>query len=399
MSSHPDAQPQGLMSRRASIVFKIVALGTIALCSSAPTPLYRIYQEHWGLSPVMVTMVFSAYALSLLVALLIAGGLSDFVGRRPVMFAAIMLNAVALVFFIEADSVAALVVARTIQGLATGVGFGTIGAAMLDTHRAHGSLMNSLTPVTCTGIGALVSGLLVAYAPLPTQMVFILLLVVVLLQAVLVWWVPETVAPRPGAWASLRPSFIVPPEARQALLLVSPGNIAIWALGGFYLSLMPSLLRIMTGSASPLLGGIAVAALTFSGALSMLMARMWAGTAILIRSMASLIVGVAITLAGVYATSVATVMTGTVIAGLGFGSGFFGCLRTVVPLAPPHQRAGLLSVIFIISYLALSVPTVVAGLYVPTLGLPVTLYIYGAAVLVLSAISLIAIIVSLRRQH
>ncbi|MET0222288.1 MAG: MFS transporter [Tardiphaga sp.] len=397
MLTRPDAPPQGMMTRRASILFKIAALGTIALCSSAPTPLYRIYQEHWGLSPVMVTMVFSAYALSLLVALLIAGGLSDFVGRRPVMFAAIALNAVALVVFIAADSVMALIVARTIQGLATGVGFGTIGAAMLDTHRAHGSLMNSLTPVTCTGIGALFSGVLVAFAPMPTQMVYILLLAVVLLQAVLVWWVPETVVRRPGAWQSLRPSFIVPPEARQALLLVMPGNVAVWALGGFYLSLMPSLLRIMTGSTSPLLGGIAVAALTFSGALSMLLARKWPGTTILIRSMASLIVGVAVTLAGVHNASIATVMTGTVIAGFGFGSGFFGSLRTVVPLAQPHQRAGLLSVIFIICYLALSLPTILAGLYVPTLGLPVTLYIYGAAVLVLSAISLTAILVSLRR--
>lgn len=397
MPSRSDATPHGLMTRRASILFKIAALGTIALCASAPTPLYRVYQEHWGLSPVMVTLVFSAYALSLLVALLTAGGLSDHVGRRPVMFAAIALNALALLFFIGADSPMALIAARTIQGLATGIGFGTIGAAMLDTHRVHGSLMNSLTPVTCTGLGALLSGLLVAYAPMPTQLVFIVLLVAVLLQAVLVWWVPETVDRRPGAWRSLRPSFHVPPEAQQALWLVSPGNVAIWALGGFYLSLMPSLLRVMTGSASPLLGGGAVAALTLSGGLSMLLARKWPGTTILVRSMASLIAGVSVTLAGVHAASIATLMTGTVIAGFGFGSGFFGSLRTVVPLAQPHQRAGLLSVIFIICYLALSVPTIVAGLAVPALGLPLTLYLYGAAVIVLSAISLIAILVALRK--
>jgi hypothetical protein len=397
MSSRSDAQPTGLMTRRASILFKIAALGTIALCSSAPTPLYRIYQEHLGLSPVMVTTIFSAYALSLLVALLTAGGLSDYVGRRPVMFSAIMLNAVGLVVFIAADSVDALIVARTFQGLATGVGFGTIGAAMLDTHRAHGSLMNSLTPVTCTGIGALLSGALVAYAPMPTQLVYILLLVAVLLQAVLVWWVPETVISRPGAWASLRPAFVIPPQARQALIMVSPGNVALWALGGFYLSLMPSLLRIMTGSTSPLLGGIAVSALTLSGGLSMLVARKWAGTTILITSMACLIVGVPITLGGVNAASTPLVMAGTVIAGLGFGSGFFGSIRTVVPLAQPYERAGLLSVMFIICYLALSLPTIIAGFAAPVLGLPMTLDIYGAAVVILAAMSLIATIASLRR--
>jgi hypothetical protein len=57
------------MTRRASIVFQIATLGTVAMFASAPTPFYRIYQDHWHLSPVMVTTVFSAYALNLLVAL------------------------------------------------------------------------------------------------------------------------------------------------------------------------------------------------------------------------------------------------------------------------------------------------------------------------------------------
>ena len=109
-----------------------------------------------------------------------------------------------------------------------------------------------------------------------------------------------------------------------------------------------------------------------------------------------LLLGVLITLGGVYAGNIAGLLTGTVIAGFGFGAGFFGTIRTVVPLALPHERAGLLSVIFIICYLAFSLPTIAAGLAVPTLGLPLTLYIYGAAVIVLAAISLVAIIASLR---
>lgn len=397
MSSNLDARPKGVMTRRAAIIFQIATLGTVAMFASAPTPLYRIYQDHWHLSPVMVTTVFSAYALSLLVALLTVGGLSDYIGRRPVMFSALILNVLALLVFITANSVVALITARTIQGFATGIAFGTIGAAMLDLNRAHGSLMNSLTPVTGTGIGALLSGVLVSYAPMPTQLVYLLLLAVTLIQAILLWWMPETVARRPGAWASLRPIVTVPPHVRQPLTLVSPGNVAVWALGGFYLSLMPSLLRLITGSNSPLLGGIAVTALTLSGAASMLVARKWPGTTILIRSMVCLILGVVITLGGVYTQSVPQLLVGTVIAGFGFGAGFFGSIRTVVPLVPAHERAGLLSVIFIICYLAFSLPTIVAGLAIPTLGLPLTLDIYGAAVIVLAAISLIAALASVRR--
>jgi hypothetical protein len=385
------------MTRRGSIVFQIATLGAITCASSAPTPLYRIYQEHWGFSPVMVTMVFAVYALSLLLSLLTVGSLSDYVGRRPVIFAALILNALAMAFFIEADSVVMLIAARTIQGFATGMAASTIGAAILDTHRAHGSLMNSVTPVTGTATGALISSILVTYAPMPTQLVYILLLAAFAVQALLVWWMPETAMPRPGALASLRPIVIVPPHARQALILVSPGNIALWALCGFYLSLMPSLLRIVTGSTSPLLGGLAVSVLTYSGALSMLLVRPWPGTTILTRSMSGLILGVVITLGGVYAQSIPLLLIGTVISGVGFGAGFFGSIRTVVPLAQPQERAGLLSVIFIVCYLAFSLPTIVAGLFVPTLGLPLTLYIYGATVIVLAAISLIATLASMRR--
>lgn len=394
MSKDTGAQPPRLMTPGTSLAFQISTLGAITMASSAPTPIYRIYQEHWALTPVWVTLVFAAYAISLLVALLTVGALSDYVGRRPVIFAALVMVALAMVVFVEADSVAALITARTIQGFATGIAASTIGAAILDTHRAHGSLLNSVVPVTGTATGSLTSGLLVTYAPLPTQLIYLLLLAIFAIQAVLVWWMPETAARRPGALASLWPTVVVPPRARQALLLVSPGNIAIWALCGFYLSLMPSLLRISTGSNSPLVGGLAVSVLTFSGAAAMLGVRTWAAASIPTRSMSALIIGVGLMLYGVSNGSILLLMIGTIIAGLGFGAGFFGSIRTVVPLALPHERAGLLSMIFVVCYLAFSLPTIIAGLFIPALGLPLTMYVYGGIVILLAAASLLALLLS-----
>ena len=396
MHAPPDVRATRMTSRGA-IVLQISSLSAIAASAGVPTPLYRLYAEHWGLSPVMVTIVFSVYAISLLVALLTVGGLSDYVGRRPMMFASLLVCAASMAVFALADSIAALLAARVIQGFGVGLAFGSIGAAILDSHRLHGSLMNSVTPVTSTGSGALLSGLLATYAPMPTQLSYLVLLAVMLLQAALVWWMPETAAKRPGALASLRPTVVVPAQARSALLLVSPGNIALWALCGFYMSLMPSLLRSMSGSSSLLLGGLAIAVLTFSGAAAMLAARPWPGTTILIRSMSALIMGVAVTLVGVHAQSISLLIGGTVIAGFGFGAGFFGGIRSVVPLALPHERAGLLSVIFVICYLAFSLPTIAAGLAVPVLGMTLTLDLYGAAVIVLAAISLIGVLSEIRR--
>src|SRR5262245_38348254 len=84
---------------------------------------------------------------------------------------------------------------------------------------------------------------------------------------------PETVTPKPGALASLQPHVSIPARARRALLQVTPVTIASWALGGFYFSLMPSLVRVATGVTLPIVGGLVVSALAFSGAIAMLSLR------------------------------------------------------------------------------------------------------------------------------
>src|ERR1700680_5059764 len=73
--------------------------------SSAPTPLYPLYQKMWGFSPVMLTLVFGVYALAVLAALLVAGRLSDHLGRRPVLIVAAISQALVMLLFATAESV------------------------------------------------------------------------------------------------------------------------------------------------------------------------------------------------------------------------------------------------------------------------------------------------------
>ena len=93
---------------------------------------------------------------------------------------------------------------------------------------------------------------------------FVVLLAASLLLALALSRVPELTDGKPGALAALRPHVSVPPQARRALAQVTPVNIAAWALGGFYFSLMPSLVRVATGVATPLAGAIVVGALTLT---------------------------------------------------------------------------------------------------------------------------------------
>ncbi|HWG03852.1 MAG TPA: MFS transporter [Beijerinckiaceae bacterium] len=374
-----------------AVAFFASAATTFFASSSAPTPLYRHYQELFGFSPAILTVIFASYAFPLLAALLIVGSLSDFVGRRPIVFVALILNALAMAAFITADSVGALMLARAIQGLATGMATTALGAALLDHHKTRGALLGSLTVFVGLTIGALGSGALFSFAQAPIWVVYALLLAVSLVEALLLWLMPETVALRTGAFASLRPRISIPLQARRKLLQVSPVNIAAWALGAFYLSLMPSIFGIATGLTSPFVGSTIVAALTIAATLVAITTRDHAPQKILSIGAPLLAIGVIATLVGIHAQFVSLMIVGTFIAGAGMGSAFSGAARTVLPLAAPGERAGLLSAFYVESYLAYSLPTTAAGFSVPILGLSLVTYIYGTALVVLAVATMAAL--------
>jgi len=357
--------------------------------SSAPTPLYALYQARWGFSPITVTVVFGVYAVAVLAALLTVGSLSDHVGRRPVLLAAIIVQAAAMLVFATAGDVPALLAARIVQGLATGAAVGALGAGLVDLNKSTGTIANAVGPMTGTAVGGLLSGLLVQYLPAPAHLVYLVLFVVFLLQAAGVALMPESSSRTGGALASLRPRFGLPAAVRGPVLAAAPALIAVWALAGFYGSLGPALVRLLSGSGSPVLGGLALFVLAASGSLAVLLLRTARPQTLMLVGNAALIAGVAITLLAIARSSTGTFFVGTAIAGVGFGGGFQGAIRTVLPLAAPHERAGILSIVYVISYLALGLPAVIAGvLTVHGGGVLTTAREYGAAVMVLSVLAL-----------
>ena len=335
-------EPRAFFANPATIIVAaMVTAMTFSASGAAPTPLYHLYQERFGLTPALVTVIFASYVLSLLLALLTTGALSDHIGRRPTVLGALMLNIIAMVMFGTAGSGAALIAARAVQGFATGVATAALGAAILDMDRRRGAVLNSVTVFAGLTVGALGAATLVTFAPDPAQLVYVVLLALSAIEALLVWYMPETAQTKPGALASLRPHVSVPIQARQTLARLTPVTIASWALGGFYFSLMPALVRVATGARLPIVGGLVVAALTFSSVIAVLSQRNILANRVLLGAIPALALGVAITLGGVHTQSVALMLLGTMVSGLGFGAVFFGTLRTVLPLAKVDERAGL----------------------------------------------------------
>jgi MFS family permease len=379
----------GRLPASAAFVLQASVVVFFLAASAAPTPLYALYQARWGFSPITTTVVFGIYALAVLISLLVVGSLSDHVGRRPVLLAAIGGQAVAMLVFITASGVTELMAARVIQGLATGAAAGAVGAGLLDLSKTRGILANAVAPVIGTATGALGSGILVQYLPDPSGLVYLVLFVIFLAQAAGVTLMAESSPRKDGALASLRPQFSLPATVRGPLLGAIPALVAVWSLAGLYGALGPALITLITGRSSFVLGGLALFVLAASGAVTVVLLRSAPPATVMLIGCAGLLAGVAVTLAALSLSSATVFFAGTAVAGAGFGGGFQGAIRTVLPFVPAHQRSGVLSLIYVVSYLALGLPAVIAGfLVVHGGGIPETAREYGVAVMVLAGLAL-----------
>jgi MFS family permease len=366
-----------------------VTLVLFLAAASVPTPLYRLYQQEWAFSPLMLTVIFAIYALALLATLLVFGSISDRLGRRSVVLAALALEVVALLLFLVAPDVEWLLVARLIQGIATGLATTSLGAALLDIDRERGALINALATIAGTAFGAVSSGLLALYAPAPLHLGYILLLACFILQTIRTVYASETAAMRPAYGGSLKPMIAVPAQARSAFLAVTPVNLALWALLGFYLALMPSLIGTIAGPAAAWMGGLAVAALMAGAAAAILVMRRYPAASALIFGSGALMVGLLGILAGANLTSPALLLASSALAGIGFGAAYFGALGSVAPLAEPHQRGALMAAFYIEGYLAYALPAIAAGFLAQQVGLLETANLFGVALILLVGIALI----------
>jgi MFS family permease len=357
--------------------------------SAAASPLYSVYQAQWRFSATTLTAVFAVYVLALLVTLLVFGSLSDYLGRRRVIAVALAAGAGACGLFLAAHGVGLLFAARAVQGAAVGIATSAGGAALIDLQpgrSGRGPVVTSAAVLLGLGAGGLGTSALVQYAPAPTHLVWWLLLGASAVGAVVVLTIPETGAGRRGVASSLRPRVAVPRQARGTLAVALPVMIAAPALNGFYLSLGPSLAAQVLRSPDLVWGGLVIFLVAGTGAAASVAFRAVRGPAALLAGCLALVAGVVMTLAAIETASAAAFLVGTAVAGAGVGTGFFaGAYRVLTPLARPGQRAGLVAAIWVVFYLAFSVPVVAAGVATTHFGLHRTAVVYSAALAVLAA--------------
>ena len=378
-----------------AVAFWLVAATTATLtaASSAPSPLYPVYQAEFGFSAITLTVIFAVYVFALLASLLTVGRLSDHVGRRVVLAGALVVEAAAMALFLGADGVGWLLAARIVQGFATGAAIGVLGAYLLDLQPGDGSrlgsLVNTAAPTFGLGLGAIVTGLLIQYAPHPTRLIFAILTALFVALAFVTGVLPETVRRVPGAMAALRPQIAVPSRAKRAFAGAAPTMVATWALGGLILSVGSSLLGTVFGQ-DHFVAGVVIGVFPISAATAAVLSRNLSPATMARLGSALLIAGTLLFLAALGASSIAVFVLAAMVAGGGFGCAFLGALRLVSQLAEPHERAALFSAVYVVSYVAFSIPALVAGLLTTQIGLRPTALGYGGfvALIALGALSL-----------
>jgi hypothetical protein len=378
------------LSRAAAFWLVAGVLFLLFFAAAAPSPLYGVYQAQWRFSAITLTVVFAAYALLLLVTLLVFGSVSDYLGRRRVILAGLAMAAGATGLFLAAHGVELLFAARALHGAAVGTATSALGAALIDL-QPEGSRRAPVVTTAAAMLGLAAGGLgtsvLVQYGPAPTHLVWWLLLGADLAAAAAVLAMPETTPGQPGVLAALRPRVAVPRQARGAFAMALPCLIAVWMISGFYLSLGPSLAAQVLRSPDLLWGGLVIFLLNGIGTGAAVVARRASGPAAMLAGCLALLAGTAVTLAAIQTASAAAFLAGTAVAGAGFGTAMLGVFRTISALAPPGQRAGLIAAYFIASYTAFSIPVVVAGVATTHFGLHRTALVYCAVIAVLAAVA------------
>jgi len=381
------------LSRRAGYALSVVLVGLGLFASGVPSALYGSYQQLWGFSPLVLTLIYATYALGVLTTLLLAGRLSDEVGRRSVLLGALTALMVATVFFIFADSIAWLFVARALQGLATGAALSAASAALFEFHPTRDprgvSLANGVASTIGTGLGVFVSGAFVQLLPAPRVLPYVALLILFTLAFAGVWRMPEYVVARSRPRLTLQRPY-VPPAIRGPFMLAALAAVSSWSIGGLFLSLGPILSAQLFHTTNHLAATAGVFALTGSASVAQLVFRRAAPSAGAAFGSLALAAGMALLVVAAATRSDVAYVAGAVIGGSGFGVAFLGGLRALTAVIPAEHRAAVMSAFYIVAYAALSLPAIAGGVVAGSVGVLPTFEIFG------SAVAAVALVVAVR---
>jgi len=378
----------------------IAATFAIAMAfSTVPAPLYPIYQRQDGFTSFTVTIIFAVYAVGVVTSLLLAGHVSDWIGRKRVLLPALGLEAIAALLFLFWPTLPGLLLARLFTGLGVGMITATATAYLLELHAAHRphagrgrfELVSAAANLGGLGAGTLVAGALAQFVTAPLRTPYLVFLVLLALSAVAVAAVPETVA-APNLPARYRPQRIrVAADDRLGYATATAGGFVALAVFGLFTSLAPSFVAGALHHPGRLLAGVVAFLVFAAGATAQALAGWLPPGRRLSTALIAETTGLLVLATGMSTASLALFLIGGAIAGGGAGLLFKSAVGAVSGMAAPQWRGEALAGLFLIAYLGLVGP--VLGLGIATRYVAATtamLWFVGALLTVVAGIGLTA---------
>jgi MFS family permease len=376
--------------------FWLVVLAQVLLFagSNLPTPLFPLYEHHYGFGSGVVTLLFAAYVISLMPTLLLLGRVADRVGRRPLLAAGIAVTVVSSLAFAAAQNLAWLFAGEVIYGFGSGLVMSCVAVAIRELHpRQHvagGALAASVAAAAGLTAGPLVSGLLASATPWPTVSPYVLDIVLATLLAAALLRIPETRPIRPATAPAVRTPIVhVPREIRASFVANALAGAAGFGVVGWVFGLSPSYLheQLHIHITQPVVAGLFAALVVLTNGVTQLVLRRHHSAGAMQLALAGLVTGMGLMAASTIIDSLPVAIVGGVIAGAGAGVSQMNALATIQRIAPEHARGGVTSAYFTICYVAMSLPVLAAGLAADRLGLGVVTAWYFVGVILLAGLA------------
>jgi len=372
------------------------ALLVLIVGTNLPSPLYAVYAQRFGFSPVVLTLIFATYAGALVPALLLAGSAADSWGYRRVLIPGFAAAVAGTLVFAFADATGWLFLARALQGAAVGASSGALTAALVRTeptgNTRRASLVTSLATTGGGGLGPVVAGACAVWLPAPTRTSYLIECVALIVAAAGLLILPASLGRTGSAWQVSLPR--VPAAVRSSFAKACAVSFMGWAVTAVFLSIVPSYVGSLTGNHNLVLAGVSSGLVLLVAALSQLFVTRVAARRLQQTGLVILAVGLGVLLIAGATRLLPLVVASALIAGIGQGLAFMGAVRHANQIAPKDTHAAVISAFYVATYLGVGVPVIGVGLLA-------TMTTATTAVDVFSVIALLGclIVAAILRDH
>jgi predicted MFS family arabinose efflux permease len=386
-SDMTDAPPGGV-TRYARGFWVIAVAFTIGMAfSTVPTPLYGLYQRRDGFSTALITVIFACYAVGVLISLFFAGHVSDWLGRRRMLVAGLLVESVSAVMFLTWSSLPALLVARVICGIGVGLITATATAHLGELQsvarpgggRTRSDMVATAANLGGLSLGPLIAGVLAQFVLQPLEVPYWVFLIAMLAAVASIFVVPETV---PRQQRPHRPQRIsVPQDARPEYFGAAAAAFVAFGLMGLFTGLSASFVAGTMHQTSHLMAGLPAFLVFFCAAVGQIILGRHASPVLFRVGLPVLVAELAVTTAAVWVPSLPLFLIGGAVAGTAVGLIFKGAMSSAAALAAPGARGEAAAGIFLAAYIGLTIPVVLVGVATQFVSLPAAMTGFAVAVI------------------